>query len=51
MEGQSLLQLQSAPLNDQLCDQIQVLPQGQGPTGVLLPVLERKNSPYHKARN
>lgn len=51
MEGQFLLQLQSTPLNNQLCDQIKMLPQGQGSTGIFLPVLEKKSSPLHKARN
>lgn len=39
-EGQFLLQLQSPPLNNQLSDQIKMLPQGQSSTSVLLPVLE-----------
>lgn len=51
MKVQLLLQLQSTPLNNQLCDQIKMLPQGQGPTGIFLPVLEKKSSPLHKARN
>lgn len=41
-EHQFLLQLQSTPLNNQLCDQIKMFPQGQSSTGVFLPVLEKK---------
>lgn len=41
-EGQFLLQLQSPPLNNQLSDQIKMLPQGQSSTSVFLPVLAEK---------
>lgn len=41
-EGQFLLQLQSTPLNNQLCDQIKMFSQGQSSTSIFLPVLGRK---------
>lgn len=46
-EGQFLLQLQSTPLNNQLCDQLKVFPQGQSSTSIFLPILGTKKVPIY----